>query len=400
MAELPAPILDFASNCPDCGERLAQLPPPLPGVPDDFDWKARDYDSLRLFLMQELAHRFPDRRRWTPADMEVVIVELLAAAFDRASHAIDAVQAERYLATARRPQSVRRLLKLIGYDAAERVRDEALAKLPPAAPGVTETREEQLERLWRLEPARMKIARAEGPRLIAEQRRMVTLDDHGDVLSTHPLVSRAQARLTWTGAWKTILISTLLEADRDIDGPLPVPLGDGGKADLLWRQIEDFHHDQNLPLPANSGTTTARHLLRIMIERRRMTGSEVFLEAAKPAAISFTLSVRAKTGFFRSELRQALNDVFSADDGGFFEPGRLDFGADLFASDIIEAAMAVEGVAVACLNRFKRVGQGWPDRVVEGFISVDDDEYIRCLNIKDAPHKGYFRLIVNGGEAG
>ncbi len=400
MAEFPASILKFDSKCPDCGERIARLPPPLPGVPDDFDWKARDYDSLRLFMMQELAHRFPDRRRWTPADMEVVIVELLAAAFDRASYAIDAVQGERYLATARRPQSVRRLLKLIGYDATERVNDALLAKLPPSEPGLNESSDEQLERLWRLEPGLMEAARAEGPRQIAEQRRMVTLQDHGDALADHPLVSRAQARLIWTGAWNTILISTLLEGDRDLDGPLPVPLGDGGEADLLWSQIETFHRDQQLPLPISSGSVTPRHLLRVVIERRRMIGSEVLLEVAGAAAITFTLSVRANPGFFRSELRQALSDRFSADEGGFFEPGRLDFGQDLFASDIIEAAMGIEGVAVACLNRFKRVGNGWPDRVVQGFVPIENHEHVRCLNISGEPEKGYFRLVVNGGEAG
>ncbi len=398
MAELPAPILEFDVGCPDCGERRAQLPPPLPGVPDDFDWKARDYDSLRLFLMQELAHRFPERRRWTPADMEVVIVELLAAALDRASHAMDAVQGERYLATARRPQSVRRLLKLIGYDAAERVRDDVLARLPPPEPGVTETREERLERLWRLEPGLMEAARAEGPRGVAEQRRMVTLDDHETVLSAHPLVSRAQARLVWTGAWNTVLVSALLAGDRALDDPLPAPGADMA-ADLLWTRIREFHLDEGLPLP-REGAPTPRRLLRVMIERRRMIGSEVFLEDAKPAAISFTLSIRARPGYFRSEMRQALADVFSADEGGFFEPGRLDFGEDLFASDLIEAAMAVDGVEVACLNRFKRVGSGWPDRVVEGFIPVADDEHLRCLNLRGQPGKGYFRLVVNGGEVG
>lgn len=399
MADLPDLILEFKDGCPDCGERRAQLPPPLPGVADDFDWKVRDYDSLRLFMMQELAHRFPDRRRWTPADMEVVVVELLAAALDRASHAIDAVQGERYLATARRPQSVRRLLKLIGYDAAERVRDETLDKLPPPELGLIETRDESLERLWRLEPALMEQARAEGPRLIAEQRRMVTLDDHESVLSTHPLVARAQARLVWTGAWNTVLVSALLEGDRGLDDPLPVP-GSGGEADVLWQAVEDFHDAQNLPLPTGPGSFTPRQLLRVVIERRRMIGSEVFLEEAKPASIAFTLSVRAKPGYFRSEMRQALADVFSADEGGFFEPGRLDFGEDLFASDIIEAVMAVDGVAVACLNRFKRVGSGWPDRVAEGFIPVEDDEYLRCMNARGEPKKGYYRLIVNGGEAG
>lgn len=401
MAELPKPTLDFDTSCPDCGERIAVLPPPLPGVNDDFDWKTRDYDSFRLFMMQELAHRFPERRRWTPADMEVVIVELLAAGFDRASHALDAVQGERFLSTARRPESVRRLLKLIGYDAAEKVRDETLAKLPPAEGDGAETREQQLERLWRLEPSLMENARAAGPRLIAEQHRMVTLDDHKTVVSAHPLVARAQARLVWTGAWNTILVSALLEGDRGLDEALPGPVGeDAAEAELLWRQIEDFHHEQNLPLPENDGALTARQLLRILIERRRMIGSEVFLEKAQPAAITFTLSVRARQGYFQTETRQALAEVFSSEDGGFFEPGRLDFGEDLFASDIIEAAMAVEGVAVACLNRFKRVGSGWPDRVVEGFIPIDDREYVRCLNRRGQPESGYFRLIVNGGELG
>ena len=398
MADLPAPQLVFDAGCPDCGERLATLPPPLPGVPDDFDWKTRDWDSFRLFMMQELAHRFPDRRRWTPADMEVVIVELLAAAMDRASHALDAVQAERYLATARRPQSVRRLLKLIGYDATEREDPDALDALPEGP--ADETPEERVERLWRLDPGRMEAARRAGPLLITEQRRMVTLDDHEAILSAHPLVARAQARLVWSGAWRTILVSALLEEDRDLDTKLKSGVGAGEVPDLLWQTIIDFHRDNRLPVPDPMTEPTPRALLRALIEQRRLVGVEVFLEAAKPAAVTFSLSVRAKPGFFRSELKQALADVFSSDDGGFFEPGRLDFGEDLFASDIIEAAMAVNGVAVACLNRFKRVGSSWPDRAAEGFIPVADDEYIRCLNRRGDQANGYFRITVNGGEAG
>lgn len=398
MAELPSPDLVFEAGCPDCGERRATLPPPLPGVPDDFDWKTRDWDSFRLFMMQELAHRFPERRRWTPADVEVVIVELVAAAMDRASHALDAVQAERYLATARRPQSVRRLLKLIGYDATEKVDPDILDALPPGPAG--ETPEERVERYWRLDPTAMETARREGPLLIAEQRRMVTLADHETVLSAHPLVARAQARLVWSGAWPTIFVSALLEEDRQLDDALQQGTGSGAVPDRLWAAIIDFHRDERLPVPDPATHPTPRRLLRSLIEQRRMMGTEVFLEAAKPAAITFALSIRAKSGFFRSELKQALADVFSADEGGFFEPGRLDFGEDLFASDIIEAAMAVDGVEVACLNRFKRVGASWPDRTADGFIPVADDEYVRCLNRRGRQADGYFRIEALGGEAG
>jgi len=402
MADLKNPTLEFKGGCPDCGERVAVLPIPLPGVANDFDWASRDYDSFRLFMMQELAYRFPDRRRWTPADMEVVIVELLAAALDRASHALDAVQAERYLETARRPQSVRRLLKLIGYDAVHRTDPAILEGLPPAPTGVTETEKQKLERYWRLDPAEMEKARNEGPRLTEEVRRMVTLADHESLLEAHPLVARARARLVWSGAWYTILVAALLEGNKGLDDPLHVGAAPASGIpselnEVLWNKVVVFQRVEELALPPVNEKLTARRLLRVMIEQNRMVGSEVFLETAKAAAITFALSIRAKKGFFRTELKQALNQVFTSDEGGFFEPGRLAFGEDLFASDIIEAAMAVEGVEVACINRFKRVG-GYPDRTAAGVIEIAEDEFALCENNRAKPQNGTFRITVNAGE--
>ncbi len=397
MAELAPPKLIFDGGCPDCGERIATLPLPIPGVEDDFDWAVRDYDSFRLFMMQELASRFPERRRWTPADMEVVIVELLAAALDRASHAIDRVQGERFLDSARRPESLRRLLKLIGYDATRRIDPALLADRPE--PNVAE----QVEGFWRDNPGAMEAARAAGPRVIAEQNRMVTLGDHAEVLETHPLVALARARLVWTGAWQTILVSVLLEDDIALDQPLhsgaDLPIPDGLRREL-WDAITLYHTDRRLPLPPVNDTLTGRRILRGLIEDYRMIGTEVFLEPAKPAAITLTLSIRAKPGYFRSELKQALAQVFSADQGGFFETGRLDFGQALYASDVIEAAMAVEGVAVACLNLFRRVGKGFQDQFGDGVITVEPDEFIECRSERARPENGMLRIIVNGGEAG
>lgn len=398
MANLANPELIFDGGCPDCGERVAELPLPIPGVEDDFDWSARDYDSFRLFMAQELASRFPARNRWTPADMEVVIIELLAAALDRASHAIDRVQGERFLDSARRPESVRRLLKLIGYDAKERI-DEDILKARPEATG-----DERVEGYWREVPGAMEAARAAGPRLIAEQHRMVTLDDHADTLEEHPLVALARARLVWTGAWQTILVSALLEDDLPLDRALHTGSGanpqfpDGLRREL-WDEIVRFHKDRRLPLAPVNDQLTGRRILRTMIEDYRMIGTEVFLEEAKGAAITLTLSIRAKPGFFRSEMKQALAQVFSPDQGGFFEPGRLAFGEALFASDVIEAAMAIEGVSVACLNLFRRVGKGYEDQSADGVIKVDEDEFILCKNDRAAPEKGSLRIVVNGGEA-
>jgi hypothetical protein len=167
----------------------------------------------------------------------------------------------------------------------------------------------------------------------------------------------------------------------------------------LWTQIVNFHKDRRLPLPPVDPNLTGRRILRAMIEDYRMIGTEVFLEEAKGAAITLALSIRAKPGYFRSEMKQALAQVFSSDQGGFFEPGRLEFGEGLFASDLIEAAMAVEGVAVACLNLFRRVGKGYEDQSADGVIKIEEDEFILCKNDRAQPEKGGMRIVVNGGEA-
>lgn len=424
MAELPAPVVVFDDGCPDCGQRQADLPLPIPRLDDDFDWLARDYDSFRLFMMQELASRAPDRARWTPADMEVVIVEVLAAALDRLSHAVDRVQGERFLDSARRPGSLRRLLALIGYDPLPQIA-AALAKRPTTRivkaleilnkqltaqnikaywhDNPTEM-DRDIAAYWAANPVEMERARREGPLAIGQQRRMVTLDDYATTLTAHPLVALARAGLVWTGSWQTILVSTVQTNDYGLDDVLILgaeDTDDNGISDDLWSQVQAHHSALDLPL-ADIATTrvTARRVLRPLIDAYRMIGTEVFLEAAKPAPVAILLSVRAKPGYFRTEMQQALAQVFASERGGYFEPGRHGFGKALFASDIIEAAMRVEGVAVACLNGFRRLGRGFSDSTRDGVIEIADDEYIRCLNERGNPDGGRIEISVNGGELG
>jgi hypothetical protein len=392
MAQDPSVLLEFLNGCPDCGDRRVALPPALPSIADDFDWRARDYDSFRLFLMEELAHRFPDRRRWTPADMEVVIVELLAAALDRMSHALDAISGEHYLETARRPESVRRLLALIGYDPARDIdpADLAAAPVPPGSPDWL-----RVESYWRIRPLAMEDARTLGPRRVREQQRMVTLADHQVRLSAHPLVTRAQANIAWSGAWTMLMASVLLADGVQLDAPL-LP----GLDPLIQDSILAYHRAEGLTLPRFNASLTGRRVLQILVEQFRMAGTEVVLADAREVPLFFWLAVRARTGYFRSELVAALNAVFDADNGGFFEPGHFDFGQAVYAADIIKAAMTVEGVETVCLNRFKRAGNGHPDMAGPGVIAMDPDEIAVCFNRPGQPDEGSFRITVDGGLAG
>ena len=394
MAESPQPELVFEGGCPDCGTRRIRPPDPLPGVPDDFDWTVRDYDSFRLFMMQELAARAPERPRWTAADMEVVLVELLAAALDRASHALDAIQGERFLDSARRPQSVRRLLAFIGYDAVANADPAALEAARVAAGDPTLSDEVALERSWRLDRGAMERARAAGPVSIREQKRMVSGADHATELERHPLVARALARTVWTGSWTAVAVALLLRRGRRLDAPL-TDLTAGETA-----AIEALHRARGAILPDLAAQPSAREVLNAYVERHRMLGREVRLEEAKEVGITFQLSVRVGDTCYRSEVERALKEVFSSAAGGFFEPGRQRFGDDLFASDLVETAMAVDGVEIACLNRMKRVGKRHPDRADAGFIAIAPDEIAVCENRAGAPERGYFRIALHGGTPG
>ncbi|MDH5480815.1 MAG: hypothetical protein OEX11_08670, partial [Nitrosomonas sp.] len=141
----PKPNLIFREGCSDCARREVELPEQLPLVGDDFDWLLRDYDGFRLFMLEELAARFPERRSWTPADMEVVIVETLSVVLDQLSDMLDRTQAEAFLETARQPESVRRLLAMIGYDAVLMAPDAAM--IPDATELAGESPTEKHDRL-------------------------------------------------------------------------------------------------------------------------------------------------------------------------------------------------------------------------------------------------------------
>ena len=468
QSNTPIPSLYFRDGCSDCAERKVELPEQLPTVGDDFDWLLRDYDGFRLFMLEELAARFPERRMWTPADMEVVIIETLSVVLDQLSDMLDRTQAEAFLETARQPESVRRLLAMIGFDAVAMAPDAAV--IPDATGFVGETpaaqhkrlqkfhlalqlfmteypqaieemtvsqqanlnvfvadientdatvlqtvqlfldnapefvkraRNNALTRYWNAYPYAMDAARSAGPRAIHTQKRMVTTQDYAERLEDHPLVLHSHAFGRWTGSWNTLYSAVVMQNNIQLDEPLNgVTLGSAEKLSLLQNEVDTFYRQIDIETPNWSVEPTPRTVIRPYLDTYRMAAQEVFLVDAEPVGINITLSVRIAENYFQSEVRHVVLATLGNELGGFFEAGRLRFGQDLYGSDIIEAVMALDGVRVVCLNRFKRVGKRYPDQADFGRIKLDGLEIAVCDNNPQKPQRGILRLTLHGGQRG
>ena len=365
MADNPEIHLVYAGACPDCASREADLPQKLPEFGDDFDWLLRDYDGFRLFMLEELVAKYPERTRWTPADVETALVEVMASLLDRLSDSVDRVFAEGFLETARRPESVRRLLKFIGYDVLTIAKEKSDAPFDQPAHEFDERSDEQrFDQYWLNNPGKMEAARFKGPREIQTQKRMVTLQDYVNRLQEHPLVLRAQSWQTWGGSWLVVNVAVIAWQRADIDSQALI------YSDNIIEDVEDFHQQRSLTLVDLNQNPTIRTVLRPYLDAYRLAGQEVILQSAVEVGISISISIEVRGNYFKSELRRAIEQVMSTDPGGFFEPGRLRFGEDLYAGDIFETLMAIDGVDNICLNRFKRIGKRFADQADFGLIKL------------------------------
>lgn len=88
-----------------------EAPPPEPEI----DRLARDYDSFRHVLMTAMARRVPGWAPTSEADLDQVLIDLLAADADEQADYHDRVLAERSIATARKRVSLARHARLMDY---------------------------------------------------------------------------------------------------------------------------------------------------------------------------------------------------------------------------------------------------------------------------------------------
>ena len=370
----------------DCGTRTAIMPLSLPALGDDFVWESRDFDGFRMAMLEELAARFPERTRWTPADLEVVLVEALAWALDQLSDMLDRVTAEAYIETARRPESVRRLLNLIGYEAGD-------------------------WNDWQRNPVLMEAARHAGPKSIRRQRRMVGVDDYAEGMEQHPLVRRAVSSTTWNNCWHCIKVTVILWGWRSLKDNL-------GKVFKYLPTFEplltDFHEQYGLPrinaITDEKGIAVTDEdgdpiynisvvdSLKAWSDSRRMAGQEVLFGEATRVGVDIGLDITIAPQYYQSEVRQAVRAIFNSQEGGFFEIGRLSFGANLHKGDVIQTVMQIEGIASVEVTAFRRTGGD--SKAVEDIIAIEGFEVAVCDNDPNMPDYGALTIKCRGGLVG
>jgi hypothetical protein len=106
----------FRASCPaeiDC--RQEPECPPQELVEPALDYLAKDYASFRQLLLDLIPQRNPGWIERHPADLGMVLVELLAHAGDHLSYFQDAVATEAFLDTCRHRVSAKRHARLIDY---------------------------------------------------------------------------------------------------------------------------------------------------------------------------------------------------------------------------------------------------------------------------------------------
>ncbi len=221
------------------------------------------------------------------------------------------------------------------------------------------------------DPQPLDAIRSAAPQAFRIQRRAVTEQDYADRAAEHPEVQKAVATRRWTGSWYTVFLTVDRRGGRPVD-------------DAFERELRDF------------------------LERFRLAGEDLEIEAPRFVALDVGLSLCVKSEYLRARVKAAVLAALSADelpDGtrGFFHPDNFTFQQSVYLSQIVEAVMAVPGVAwielgaAAPLRRFQRLGHEPNRELEEGIIRIGALEIARLDADPSQPELGRLAVHVEGG---
>jgi predicted phage baseplate assembly protein len=219
-----------------------------------------------------------------------------------------------------------------------------------------------------MEPETMEHVRQNAPSAFRKQERAVTPLDYEEIAIREDVaercdvdVQRAAATLRWTGSWHTMFVTVDRHGGRRVD--------------------EDFEEK-----------------LRRCLERFRMAGQDLEVDAPHPVSLEIEIAVCVKPGYFFSDVQQTLFEVFSnrtLRDGrrGLFHPDNFSFGQPVYLSSIFAAAQAVTGVDSLMVTKFQRQGRASEEALDSGKLELGRLEIARLDNDPNFPEHGVFHLI-------
>ena len=216
-----------------------------------------------------------------------------------------------------------------------------------------------------IDPQPLAEARLYAPQAFRRLERAVTAADYATVTEREPRVQRVVATRRWTGSWYTMFITVDPRGSDTVD--------------------PKFETD-----------------LRRMIERYRMAGHDVEIDAPNFVALDIELHVCTLPGYFAADVEGRLLDAFSSTrlpsgETGFFHPDQFSFGQPVYLSALIATAMRVPGVAYVTPTRFQRRGRNPNGEIASGRIAMARLEIARLDNDPNAPENGRIRFDVDTG---
>ena len=214
-----------------------------------------------------------------------------------------------------------------------------------------------------LEPESMEAVRQYAPEAFKTQLRAVTNADYEYFAQkVNPEVQRAAATLRWTGSWKTVFLTVDRYSGLDIK--------------------PEFEED-----------------LRNDLEKYRMAGFDLEVDAPLFVDLELIMSVCVKPGFRSDHITRALLEVFSnrvLPDGrkGVFHPDNFTFGQPVYLSRLYAAAQSVEGVQSVNITQLRRMGDKLNTVPESGIFEMGRREIARCDNDRNFPDRGTVHINI------
>jgi hypothetical protein len=142
--------------------------------------------------------------------------------------------------------------------------------------------------------------------------------------------------------------------------------------------------------------------LETYFDRFRLAGYDVEIDAPRLVPLDLLFGVCVKPGYVRTDVKQALLELFSARTApsggrGLFHPDNFTFGQPVRLSPLIARAMALDGVQRVRPLRFQRFGAKEQGELAAGEIRMERLEIAQLENDPNRPEAGRVGFELEGG---